>query len=100
MKDPVLIGIDAGTSVIKSIAFSADGRQLAVAAIPNFYATLSDGGAEQDMGRTWAQYDLKELGPRSPVRFDRKNSDGWFRIDLRSGWIQRAEVLFIKPKHP
>lgn len=54
MKDPVLIGIDAGTSVIKSIAFSADGRQLAVAAIPNSYATLSDGGAEQDMGRTWA----------------------------------------------
>jgi len=53
-----------------------------------------------DMGRTWAQYDLKEFGPRSPVRFDRKNSDGWFRIDLRSGWIQRAEVLFIKPKHP
>jgi hypothetical protein len=51
-----------------------------------------------DMGRTWAQYDLKELGRRSPVRFHRKNSDGWFRIDLRSGWIKRAEVLFIKPK--
>ncbi|MHC4629397.1 MAG: beta propeller repeat protein, partial [Planctomycetota bacterium] len=34
-----------------------------------------------DMGRTWAQYDLKEFGPRSPVRFDRKNSDGWFRVD-------------------
>jgi len=51
-----------------------------------------------DMGRTWAQYDLKEFGRRSPVRFDRKNSDGWFRIDLRSGWIKRAEVLFIKPK--
>jgi len=51
-----------------------------------------------DMGRTWAQYDLKQYGPRSPVRFDRKNSDGWFRVDLRSGWIKRAEVLFIKPK--
>ena len=51
-----------------------------------------------DMGRTWAQYDLKELGRRSPVRFSRKNSDGWFRVDLRSGWIGRAEVLFIKPK--
>ena len=24
--------------------------------------------------------------------------EGWFRVDLRSGWIQRAEVLFIKPK--
>jgi len=51
-----------------------------------------------DMGRTWAQYDLKEFGKRSPVRFNRKNSDGWFRVDLRSGWIGRAEVLFIKPK--
>ncbi len=51
-----------------------------------------------DMGKTWAQYDLKELGKRSPVRFSRKNSDGWFRVDLRAGWITPAEVLFIKPK--
>ena len=51
-----------------------------------------------DMGRTWAQYDLKEFGRRSPARFHKKNSDGWFRIDLRSGWVKRAEVLFIKPK--
>jgi hypothetical protein len=51
-----------------------------------------------DMGKTWAQYDLKEFGKRSPVRLSRKNSDGWFRVDLRSGWIARAEVLFIKPK--
>jgi len=51
-----------------------------------------------DMGRTWAQYDLKELGRRSPARFQKKNSDGWFRVDLRSGWIGRAEVLYIKPK--
>ncbi len=51
-----------------------------------------------DMGKTWAQYDLKELGKRSPVRFSRKNSEGWFRVDLRAGWIARAEVLFIKPK--
>ena len=51
-----------------------------------------------DMGRTWAQYDLSGFGKRSPVRFHKKNSDGWFRIDLRTGWIKRAEVLFIKPK--
>jgi len=51
-----------------------------------------------DMGRTWAQYDLKEFGRRSPLRFNRKNSDGWFRVDLRSGWIKRAEVLLIRPK--
>lgn len=51
-----------------------------------------------DMGKTWAQYDLQEFGKRSPVRFDKKNSEGWFRVDLRKGWIERGEVLFIKPK--
>ena len=51
-----------------------------------------------DLGKTWAQYDLKEFGRRSPTRFHKKNSDGWFRVDLRSGWIKRSEVLFIKPK--
>lgn len=51
-----------------------------------------------DMGRTWVEYDLKQLGKRSPVRCSRKNSEGWFRVDLRSGWIDRAEVMFIKPK--
>jgi hypothetical protein len=51
-----------------------------------------------DMGQTWAQYDLKEFGARSGCRFQKKNSDGWFRVDLRKGWIERAEVLYIKPK--
>jgi hypothetical protein len=53
-----------------------------------------------DAGRTWAQHDLKELGKRSPTRFHEKNSEGWFRCDLRSGWVDFAEVLFIKPKSP
>ena len=51
-----------------------------------------------DLGKTWASYDLKELGRRSAYRFHPKNSDGWFRVDLRKNWIERAEVLFIKPK--
>jgi hypothetical protein len=51
-----------------------------------------------DKGKTWTQYDLVEPGPRSGVRIQRKNSDGWFRMDLRKGWIERAEVLFLKPK--
>ena len=51
-----------------------------------------------DLGKTWATYDLKELGKRSAYRFHSKNSDGWFRVDLRQEWIKRAEVLFIKPK--
>ena len=51
-----------------------------------------------DGGETWAQYDLKELGRRSPTRFHEKNGEGWFRMDLRTGWIQHGEVLFLKPK--
>lgn len=52
MKD-ILIGIDAGTSVIKSVAFSDGGEQLAVFAQPNSYDNLPDGGVEQDVARTW-----------------------------------------------
>ncbi|MDQ1849638.1 FGGY-family carbohydrate kinase [Gemmobacter fulvus] len=50
----ILIGIDAGTSVIKAVAFDLAGQQLAVAATPNRYTTRStDGAAFQDMRRTW-----------------------------------------------
>ena len=51
-----------------------------------------------DFGKTWAQYDLKEFGKRSPCRFNKKNSEGWFRVDLRSHWVTPAEMMFIKPK--
>ena len=51
-----------------------------------------------DMGKSWAQYDLQQFGRRSPVRFHKQNRNGWFRVDLRKGWIARGEVLFIKPK--
>ena len=53
MKGLIVIGIDAGTSVIKSVAFSIDGTQLAVSALPNSYVSLANGGVEQDMARTW-----------------------------------------------
>ena len=68
MDDGIIIGIDAGTSVMKSVAFTCDGRQLAVAAIPNHYVTLPDGGVEQDMNRTWvdAAATLRQLGDIIP----------------------------------
>ncbi|WP_373502884.1 FGGY family carbohydrate kinase [Aestuariivirga sp.] len=68
MKDGVLIGIDAGTSVIKSVAFTTAGEQIASAAIPNRYQTFPDGGAEQDMARTWADAaaTLKQLSEKIP----------------------------------
>ena len=50
----VIIGIDAGTSVIKAVAFDLTGEQLAVASIPNRYETRSDGGVTQSLARTWA----------------------------------------------
>jgi hypothetical protein len=50
-----------------------------------------------DLGRTWTEYDLKAFGRRSPTRIHPPNADGWFRADLRTGWINRADVLFLKP---
>ena len=54
MTQDVIIGIDAGTSVIKALAFDLDGAQLAMTTLPNTYASLGDGGVEQDMARTWS----------------------------------------------
>jgi erythritol kinase (D-erythritol 1-phosphate-forming) len=68
MTRDILLGIDAGTSVIKSVAFSLAGEQVAVAARPNVYQTLGGGQVEQDMARTWADCaaTLRELGERIP----------------------------------
>jgi len=53
MSSDVLIGVDAGTSVIKAVAFDLNGRQIASANRRNSYETLPDGGVVQDMRRTW-----------------------------------------------
>ncbi len=91
-KDAVLIGIDAGTSVIKSVAFSLDGTQLASAAIANDYKTLPDGGVEQDMSRTWADAaaTLKQLTTKIPNLAERLvaisvtgQGDGIWLIDAK-----------------
>ncbi|MEO1238687.1 MAG: FGGY-family carbohydrate kinase [Pseudomonadota bacterium] len=49
-----IIGIDAGTSVIKAVAFSLSGNEIAVSAVRNSYATRADGSATQSMDQTWA----------------------------------------------
>jgi erythritol kinase len=54
MARDLLIGIDAGTSMLKAVAFEAGGRQVGMASLPNSYENLRDGGVEQDMARTWA----------------------------------------------
>lgn len=50
----ILIGIDAGTSVIKAVAFDLSGQQLGTASVPNLYAHGADGSATQDLSRTWS----------------------------------------------
>jgi erythritol kinase len=90
MNDGILIGIDAGTSVIKSIAFTTRGEQIAAAALPNLYHTFPDGGAEQDMARTWTDTaaTLKALSEQIPDLRDRLvaisvtgQGDGMWLID-------------------
>lgn len=56
MADPqdIIIGVDAGTSVLKAVAFTLSGAQIAVSSVRNSYKTGADGRATQDMTRTWA----------------------------------------------
>lgn len=69
---PVLIGLDAGTSLIKAVAFDDRGHQLALAAVPNGVDVPEAGRAEQDMLATWerAARALRELLSAHPEYVD------------------------------
>jgi len=54
MPRDVIVGIDAGTSLIKTVAFTRDGRQLGDFSLANRYLTSPGGSVEQDMARTWS----------------------------------------------
>src|SRR6185369_6881048 len=62
----ILIGVDAGTSVIKSFAFDLEGRQIAAASVPNRYQTRADGAAFQSLDETWGNCarSLQSLGAK------------------------------------
>ena len=64
----LIIGVDAGTSVIKAVAFTLGGHQLAASAVPNRYLATPDGAATQDMDRTWS--DCAEALRGLPQRID------------------------------
>ncbi len=112
MKDAVLIGVDAGTSVIKSVAFDLQGRQLAVTAIANIYSALPDGGAEQDMQRTWVDTaaTLKQLADQIPNLASRLiaisvtgQGDGMWLIDKLGApvapawlWLDARATEFVR----
>ena len=86
-------GVESGALIIQDGVFI--GTHCAPASPLNTGIIIS-----LDGGKTWAQHDLQELGKRSPTRLHYKNSEGWFRMDLRSGWVDFADVLFLKPKRP
>ncbi|MFN0191623.1 MAG: FGGY family carbohydrate kinase [Aestuariivirga sp.] len=121
MKEGLLIGIDAGTSVIKSVAFTLSGEQVASAALPNEYFNLPNGGVEQEMPRTWtdAAHTLRLLAEKVPNLRDRAvalavtgqgdgtwlmDSDGapvgraWLWLDSRAASI--AEEFMAHPAYP
>lgn len=50
----LLIGIDSGTSVVKAVAFTLNGVQIAAFAVANSYTTGADGAATQSLAQTWA----------------------------------------------
>jgi erythritol kinase len=121
MSDGLLIGIDAGTSVIKSVAFTPKGEQIAVAALPNTYTTLPNGGVEQDMARTWDDTattlrmlgdKVEDLGRRVIAVAVTGQGDGtwlidkdgdpvapaWLWLDSRAADI--AEEFMTSPEYP
>ncbi len=101
MTGDLLIGIDAGTSVIKAVAFDLSGRQIGMASRPNGWRRLAGGGAEQDMARTWTDTVavLADLGRRVDGLAARTlglgvtgQGDGTWLIDaegrpLHDGWL-------------
>ncbi|GLS88182.1 carbohydrate kinase [Cypionkella aquatica] len=64
----LLIGIDSGTSVVKAVAFSRSGLQIAAHAVPNSYVSGADGAATQSLTQTWADcaQALRGLGEKVP----------------------------------
>src|ERR1051325_1431411 len=53
MARDLILSIDAGTSVIKVLAFDLEGNEVASASRPNSYRTGAGGAVDQDMARSW-----------------------------------------------
>jgi len=113
MSKDLIIGVDAGTSVMKSVAFDLSGRQIDVAARPNAYHSGPGGAATQPMQRTWEDCaaTLRDLGQKIPDLarrvaavaatgqgdgtwlIDHQNrpvGDAWLWLDGRAGALAEA----------
>ena len=120
MARDLILAIDAGTSVIKVLAFDLDGNEVATAARPNTYRSGPGGAVDQDMARTWrdAAETLRMLGDKVPRLAERAiaiavtgQGDGmwlvdkegepvapaWLWLDARSAAI--AEDFVKSPAH-
>ena len=66
--DHLIIGIDAGTSVIKAVAFDLAGRQIDSASTQNSYRSESSGAVTQSLLRTWEDCaaTIRALGAKLP----------------------------------
>jgi len=64
----IIVGIDAGTSVVKAVAFDLAGGQIAVSSVRNVYASGPGRAVTQSLSRTWADCAaaLRGLGDRVP----------------------------------
>ena len=99
MSRDVIIGIDAGTSVLKAVAFSLSGQQLAVRSTPNVFVSGQGGRAEQNMARTWTDaatairallQDVPELRHRVAAIGVTGQGDGLWLIDEGGAPVQPA----------
>ena len=109
MRRDVIIAIDAGTSVLKSVAFTLGGAQLAVAFRPNTYSCFGHGCVEQDMITTWreATQTLDDLAAMVPGLADRVvalavtgQGDGCWLIDaiLKKYGLTKDPALVLLAK--
>ena len=119
MRD-LIIGLDAGTSVLKSVAFTIDGTQVGMTSRPNAYTRFGRGCVEQDMLRTWddAQQTLWDLAAVVPNLAERVVAlavtgqgdgcwlidadgepvgDGLIRLDSRAA--EMAAIFVAGPDH-
>ncbi|OED41718.1 carbohydrate kinase [Chromatiales bacterium (ex Bugula neritina AB1)] len=99
----IIVGIDAGTSVIKSVAFSLEGKQLAIAAIKNEYRLTANGGAEQNLPQTWHTTaatlialgeKIPDLGQRVAAIAVTGQGDGTWLVD-KKGEAVRDGLLWL-----
>ena len=56
MNKDIILGIDAGTSLIKAVAFTIHGKELGSSSIPNEYKIEPKGKATQSLELTWHKF--------------------------------------------